>query len=356
MLKYGAVAVLVAALAVASCETVPSDTYSRDGWPEDSNTGPEVLEVNEDELPDCSTVYTQNIDSGGTWVIDQAETVIEQCRHVGAVDVTAADVTLSGVEFIAATPGSVVEGKTGSSGLVIDASIVRATNTQGSYTNPAQGQKCSASVDGIDYTLTRSEVFGCADGIKVTGTVLVQDSFLHSFPYTCSPTDSTSCTHNDAVQYVEGTGPLNLTFLHNGVYGLSCVANKHFQIEDADGGATTVEDSFFYGLNGIANIRKSDGATFNFDDNVVAGGKFSGPFLPGPTGKVGLFVFPTSGTDANVGSTITITDQTLESAETMPSNFTLGTTSQPYTCGAMPPPTTTTSTTSTSTTTTTVGP
>ena len=328
-------AALATVLGLAACNEV-SDTYPRDGWPTFETTGPSALGLDELNLPACSTLYASAPanSTGGTWYLTTANQVLQNCAFRGKqIVVQASGVTLRGMVIAGDANLHVLNDSTG---LTIDATVI-GPDPDGTYSG-TKGEPCSASVAYSDYTITRSELANCADAVKARGTVVIEDSLLHSFSRSCNydlPADP--CTHNDMLQLPDVPGyPLDLTFSGNAVYAFACVSNTHFQVKNMQGGSLEITDNFFYGLGSIIKAGgTAHDIAITFSGNTLAGAIDAGPFNIGPTGKVGLW----SGSGI---SSFTRTDNVFESGDVLPD---AATALDPYTCAAMPPPEATTTTT-----------
>jgi hypothetical protein len=340
---FAVVLALVAGIGTA-CEPAPPPnvdaTYARTAFPHDATTGPEVLGLNEDALPACP-----GAPAGGVWTISRAVTV-ENCRFVGtSIVTTAGGVTLRGMSIEANAPILVENRSAGR--LLVDASVIR-PRAGASPTGP-QGQWCGANIGYGNYDLRRSELYGCADGLKADRTTTVADSFIHGLRHSCNPSNPADCTHNDTVQFPE-TGRIDrLTWHRNAAYGPHCTSNRHFQLKNSRNAVYSIRQSFFYGMHGVANIDgTASGNSGVISENTLAGSATSGPFSSKADGSS---MSPGLWTGAGMAG-ISTAGNVFEDGAAVPT----GGVARPYRCGSMPPPTTTTTTTTTSSTTTTTAP
>lgn len=282
------VAVLV--LTATGCDETPNGTTIRNGWPGDHDnaspyaetTGPEAIGLDEDNLPACTHSRT-------AWTAGETVT---GCQWTGPLTVNAPNVTLTGVAVITETGGGpIIHNR--STGLVITDSLIGPPLPLDGTGSGGQAMYCGAAVGYANYTLRNSEVYGCADGLKLGGTVVVEDSYIHGLPRTCG---SSGCTHNDVAQKDDGTGLTAFTFRHNAAYGTACNSHAHFQMKNLTTARLTIEGNFFYGLNKVIN---SDGSTSgnsgSISGNTLAGGLDSGPFNPGAPGPGTVSLFTGTG-------------------------------------------------------------
>jgi hypothetical protein len=230
----------------------------------DHTTGPEVAGLNEDALPSCAGATA-------TWTISSTRTV-QNCRFVGTrIVVTAPNVVLRNMVILGNAP-YIVEHR--STGLLIENSIVGPK--PGAVPTGPQTQPCSASVGDADYTIRKSEIFGCADGLKVRNSVAVWSSYFHDLYKGCgSPGD---CTHNDTVQFIEGQTLRSLVFRGNAAYADACTSNRHFQLKNARNATFDIRNNFFYGMSIINIDGTAGGNTGVMNGNIYAGRQDSGPF------------------------------------------------------------------------------
>lgn len=282
------VAVLV--LAATACDEHPNGTHIRDGWPGDHEnaspyremTGPESLGLDEHNLPPCSHSRT-------SWTAGETVT---GCQWSGPLTINAPNVTLTGVAVITETGGGpIVHNR--STGLTISDSLIGPPLPHDGTGSGGQNMYCGAGVGYGNYALRNSEVYGCADGLKLGGTVTVEDSYIHGLPRTCG---TAGCTHNDVAQKDDGTDLTALTFRHNAAYGAACLSHAHFQLKNLTTAVLRIEGNFFYGLNKVIN---SDGATSgnsgSISGNTLAGGRMSGPFNAGTSGPGTVSLFTGTG-------------------------------------------------------------
>jgi hypothetical protein len=242
-------------------------TSVRRDWPGDATTGPEVTGHDEDFLSPSGV--------DGRWVITEDGTVIDAVYHYGIVDVRADDVTIRNSVICGAGPQIVLnEGHD----LVIEDSIVRGETGRAADSAQATGAPCEAAVVYGDYTIRRSEITDCVDGLKVAGDVEVTDSWFHD-NYD-NRLGGGAGTHNDTVQQADSALG-RLVFEGNAVYQDPCTSNRHFQMAPTGGprtiGTLRIEGNFFYGINGFMFDRG-----IRVDDGVIRANTFAGSASQGP--------------------------------------------------------------------------
>jgi hypothetical protein len=260
----GPLAVLAALAALTGCHELPDGTPIRTAYANDHTTGPEYAGLDEDRLPACAGATA-------VWTINTTRSIVN-CRFVGTtIVVTAPNVRLHNMVILGNSP-YIVQHK--STGLVIDNSIIGPR--PGAKPIGPQTQPCSASVGDANYTIYRSELFGCADGLKVRRSVAVWSSYFHDLYKGCAGTD---CTHNDTVQFQENDTLVSLTFRGNSAYADPCTSNRHFQLKNARNATFDIRNNFFYGMHGILNIDgTASGNRGVVSGNIYAGRSTSGPF------------------------------------------------------------------------------
>lgn len=263
---FGLLVATAVILTVSACDVAtgnPNGTFARDGFPHAGNTGPSYAGLDETQLPACTGATA-------TWTISTTRT-IQNCKFTGTkIDVTAPNVRLKNMVILGNSP-YIVQSR--STGLVIENSVV-APKPGASPTGP-QGQSCSASVGDQGFTLLRTEIYGCADGVKVRGTVTLTNSYFHDMARTCLD----GCTHNDTVQFNENTTLTALTVVGNAMYGNPCTSNRHFQLKNARNTRFDIRSNFFYGMHGITNIDGTAGGNSGqISSNTYGGSANRGPF------------------------------------------------------------------------------
>lgn len=256
-----------AILSMSACDlgtAKPNGTPARTAFPHAATTGPSFAGLNESRLPACAGATA-------SWTISTTRT-IQNCRFIGTrITVTAANVQLKNMVILGNAPYIV---HSQSTGLVIENSVVGPK--PGASPTGNEGQPCSASVGPLNFTLRRTEVFGCADGVKVRGTVSILDSYIHDMYRGCG---DVYCTHNDSAQYIQYTSLRRLTVLRSAFYGDPCTSNRHFQLKGAANAVFDIRDNFFYGLHGITNIDYTTGGNSGqIANNAYAGTAAQGPF------------------------------------------------------------------------------
>jgi hypothetical protein len=240
-------------------------TRVRPGFPTDATTGPQVAGLDEDALPASGVA--------GMWRITRPGTVVDGVFHHGIIEVRADDVTIR--NSVICGTGNLIVRNFGRN-LVIESSIVR--GERGTVVEARTGSPCGAAVAFGDYTLRRSEVAGCNDGLKAVGVTEVYDSWFHDNYTRRGGPDG---THNDTLQSVDG--PLTrLVFSGNAAYQDPCTSNRHFQLAPIDRqppiGYLRIERNFFYGINGINLDREQAVSDGLVSANTFAGSAARGPF------------------------------------------------------------------------------
>ena len=251
---------------ITDTDVLPHDTTTPDppppsgGYPDASNTGP-------------SGPLT---DSTGNITVSTAGAVIQNRRINGCVTVNAANVTIRN-SIIECNGGSVVW--SGSTGLVIEDSIIECGHRPG-----------TTAVTPRNYTLRRSELFGCENIAWASSNVLIEDSYLHDpICATCWPSP---IPHTDSVQ-VPGSdfsgGTSNITIRHNRIYGGYTNQSDFGNSAITTGGGVSnflVENNILAG--GGATLRcEGQGVNVNYR---ILNNRFSTVFVP----TVGGF-FPVNG-------------------------------------------------------------
>ncbi len=241
-------------------------TKVRPGFPTDATTGPEVAGRDEDALPPSG--------AGGKWTITGHGTVVDGRFHHGIVEVRADDVTIR--NSVICGTGNLLVRNYGRN-LVIENSIIRAE--RGTVVDDRTGSPCGAAVAFGNYTLRRSEIVGCNDGLKASGVTEVHGSWFHD--NFANRFGGGAGTHNDTVQSVDG--PLTrLVFSGNAAYQDPCTSNRHFQLAPIERqppiGHLRIEGNFFYGINGVNLDREQTVADGAMTGNTFAGTAARGPF------------------------------------------------------------------------------
>lgn len=246
-------------------------TYIRAGFPDDTTTGPSNRGVDEDALPRCP-----GHPASGSWYITTPGLTLTDCRIDTLVRVRAANVTFRGVSVRANVNTPMVTNE--SSGLLIEDSIFRPMNPDVPAPNAPSGESCQAAVGYAGYTLRRSEVTGCADGVKVGGTVVLEGNFFHDYDKAC---DASGCTHNDSFQKNDNTDLAALTVVGNAFYHYPCTSNRHWQAKNTTSATVDIEGNLFYGSHGAINDDGTgSGVTGQVTGNTFAGSAAAGPFSP----------------------------------------------------------------------------
>ncbi len=247
---------------VAGCEPPPTE------FPNDATTGPSYAGLDEDNLPSC--------DAPSDWTISTPGTTIEGCEFIGTtIRVTAANVTLRNMVILGNNTFIVWAPANGN--LTVENSVVGPR--PGANPIAPQGHPCGAALGYGDFRLIRSEVFGCADGLKAARITTVRDSYIHGLHRSCNPSDPSDCTHNDTVQFPETQSLSALTFTGNTAIGRACTSNRHFQLKNMRDATVHIDGNFFYGFHGVANADGTAGGNSGtISGNTLAGTSTEGPF------------------------------------------------------------------------------
>jgi hypothetical protein len=244
-----------------------NETGVRGQWPTDATTGPEVAGYNESSLPRSGV--------NGMWRITEDGTVIDGKFHHGIIEVQADNVTIRNSVICGVGPHIVLNR---GQNLVIENSIIRGERGAG-VDDPETGTPCQASVAFGNYTIRRSEITNCNDGVKVANVVEIHDSWFHDM-YT-NRFGNGAGTHNDTVQMADSAMP-RFIFQGNSAYQDPCTSNRHFQLAPIDGpktaGVMRIVDNFFYGINGFNLDRGLTVADGLISGNTFAGSASRGPF------------------------------------------------------------------------------
>jgi hypothetical protein len=247
-------------------------TSVRSGWPTDATTGPEVAGLDEDGLAPSG--------ASGKWTISQDGTVIDGVYHNGVVEVNADNVTIRNSVICGAATLII---KSNGQNLVVENSIIR--GERGAVSSSDTGTPCQAGFGYKNYTIRRSEITGCNDGLKVGGVVEVYDSWFHD--NYANRFGNGAGTHNDTVQSVDGVLS-RFVFQGNSAYQDPCTSNAHFQMapvaRPGDIGYLRVQENFFYGITGF-NFDRDQGTT----DGLISGNTFAGSAANGPFNHGSLY-------------------------------------------------------------------
>jgi hypothetical protein len=241
-------------------------TAVRDEWPADATTGPEVAGHDEDLLSPSGAT--------GKWTITDDGKVIDAVYHNGIIEVRADNVTIRN-SVICGSGNHLVLNR--GQNLVIENSIIR--GERGAVQDARTGTPCQAAVAFGNYTIRKSELSGCNDGVKASGVSEIHDSWFHD--NYANRFGGGAGTHNDTVQSVSGPMP-RLIFEGNSAYQDACTSNRHFQLAPTEPqppiDVLRIEDNFFYGINGINLDRGSRAVEGVMRGNTFAGSAARGPF------------------------------------------------------------------------------
>ena len=240
-------------------------TEPRSAFPTDASTGPEVDGYDE-------TFMSPSGHDGG-WTIDEDGAVIDGVFHNGVVTVAGDNVTIRN-SIICGSGNHIV--MSDGNGLTIENSVIR--GQRGEVQDPSNGAPCQSAVAYGDFTIRTSEITGCIDGVKASGTTEIYDSFFHD-AYANRFGDGAG-THNDTVQSVGSPMP-RLIFEGNAAYQDPCTSNRHFQLAPLEQQPPTdlmrVDGNFFYGMKGF-NLDRG----FAVVDGIIQGNTFAGSATVGP--------------------------------------------------------------------------
>lgn len=247
--------------------TTANGTHIRTDFPHDGTTGPEVAGLNEDKLPPSGV--------SGRWTITQSGAVIDSVYHNGIIDVKADNVTIKN-SVICGRGGLVI--RSYNKNLLIENSIVRGERDD----SAPDVTPCPAGVGYGNYTLVRSELTWCADGIKTSGYTDVRNNWFHdNYTYRLG---SGAGTHNDTAQQA-GSDSSYYVFNDNSAYQDPCTSNRHFQMAPTNGVFSApnlrIQNNFFYGIMGFNFDRDFTAPGGIISSNIFAGTASKGPFSNG---------------------------------------------------------------------------
>jgi hypothetical protein len=160
----------------SGCAAKPSTC----GFPDATNTG----------VPAGTALTT----IGNDYSISTAGAVITGKLINGCVEVHAANVTIRNSRIVG--DGCFYAVRNFSTGLRLENDEITCGNSAGT------------GVTADNFTMVKSQVTGCENGFNVSGTVTVQDSWIHDL-YIASG------THTDGAQFNQGAGSVNFT--HNSI-------------------------------------------------------------------------------------------------------------------------------------------
>jgi hypothetical protein len=169
--------------------TAPAPAPSSGGFPDASNTG----------VP-AGTTLTPS----GTLTVNVAGAVIDSRDVTGQVVVNAPNVTIRNSRVRSNAMYAVESNSTGL--LVEDSEIVNLP--QAGHPN------CHIGIGNSNYTVLRTDISGCENGIGVDGNITMQDSYVHDLD-TVGPSwvFGDSGPHTDGVQI--SAGATDITLRHN---------------------------------------------------------------------------------------------------------------------------------------------
>lgn len=254
-----------------SCKNLTDETADgttiRTEFPHDGTTGPEVAGLNEDKLPPSGV--------SGKWTVTEDGAVIDSVHHYGTMVIEADNVTIKNSIICGGNSSPLIIQNSGQN-LVVENSIVR-----GEWLSDGT-KACTASLGYGNYTLLRSELTACADGVKTSGVIDIRYNWFHD-NFTDRGGDG-SGTHNDTVQQVNGNSP-SFVFEGNSAYQDPCTSNRHFQMAPSGGAYSAfnmrINNNFFYGIMGLNFSREFTAPGGVISNNTFAGSWASGPFNSG---------------------------------------------------------------------------
>lgn len=214
----------------ANCIVKPSDC----GYPDATNTG----------VP-AGTTLTPS----GDITVSQNGAVIQNLDISGSVTILANNVTIRNCRITSGDYYPIRYFDNNNTGLLIEDTEIAGTNSD-----------VTSSIAFNDYTARRVNVHGGADGLKVDGNVVIEDSYIHDLSVGQD-------THNDGFQ---ATGGSNVTLRHN-TCKLSTTngANACLQMGNENGNSTNwlVTDNLFDGGGWTLNAGGADSLTIAFTNN-----------------------------------------------------------------------------------------
>ena len=133
--------------------------------------------------------------SSGSVTVSQAGQVIDALNVNGTITINADNVTIKRTR-VTTKPAMGIK-VNGRNATIVDVDVVGTANS------------CGAAIGYGNYTARRVDVSGCADGLKVSGNVLVEDSYIHD-------QRKFSGVQNDGIQASQGS---HVVLRHNTISG-----------------------------------------------------------------------------------------------------------------------------------------
>jgi chitodextrinase len=164
----------------------PAPTPPTGGFPNASNTGP------------TGTL----VESTGNITVSTAGTIIQNRKINGCIDVRANNVTIRNSEIRCG--GYVIRNLNGNTGLLIEDVLIECGHQPG-----------DTGVTSGNYTIRRSEVFGCENNLWANLNTVIEDNYIHDTIPCCSWPNA--FPHTDSIQMSTPTS--NVRIEHNTVYG-----------------------------------------------------------------------------------------------------------------------------------------
>ena len=156
------------------------------GYPDASNTGPTGL-------------LTQ---STGNITVSTPGRVIENRKINGCITIQADNVTIRNSEINCDGKTGIKNWTQGHTGLLVERTEIECGHKPG-----------QTGISDRNYTIRRSEVFGCENNLWAESNVVIENSYIHDPIPCCGPAQP----HTDSVQLPNGGS--NITIRHNRIYG-----------------------------------------------------------------------------------------------------------------------------------------
>ncbi len=224
------------ARSTAACDPSPPSA----GYPNASNTGP----------------TGPLAESTGNISVGVAGTVIQDRKINGCITVNADNVTIRNSEIHCNQYG-IANLNAANTGLLIEDVLIECGHQPG-----------DEAVTAYNYTIRRSEAFGCENVLWCNANCVIEDNYLHDpICYSCWPQP---WPHTDTIQVSNGGS--NIRIEHNTVYGAYTsrqdFGNGAFSIAEATGHSVTnvvVNNNLVAG--GGYTLRCPDRGTFTWNNN-----------------------------------------------------------------------------------------